>query len=254
MVAMASRCMNVIRELPHGSGIEVPWTLIIERLSLDKGSLVFPIIDISEENLKQTAGRVAYALMLFTPFCKITAGCNAALGLSHLVWCVCNIKRFQSRELDRKELEKAFIRISTAVYDIVIVYLFSPYFIGSSYLKGVLLLSLIVSPQQALQLHHAIFAKAVKAEKKPEEEEKKDAENKEKPVEKPREIDHFHLKDDCLIQVFCRGLMDTWLPPEAKAGWKDRLCALPSNLGSYAGSLWRWRAVVNVPPRADAPK
>jgi hypothetical protein len=249
MVAVASRCMNVIRELPHGSGIDIPWTLIVERLSLDKGSLVFPIVDISEENLKQTVGRIAYALMLFTPFCKIAAGCNTALGLSHLVWCVCNIKKFQSKELDRKELEKSFIRLSTAVYDLVLIYLFSPYFIGSGYLKGVLLLSLIVSPQQALQLHHAIFAKAVIQPAKAAEEEAKDEDK-----EKPREIDHFHLKDDCLIQVFSRGLTDTWLPPEAQATWRDRLWALPSGMGSYASSLWRWRAAANVPPRIDAPK
>jgi len=245
--------MNTIRQLPHGSGIEVPWTLMIERLSLDKGSLVFPIIDVSEENIKQTAGRVAYALTLLTPFCKIAAGCNAALGISHLVWCVCNIKKFQSKELDRKELERAFIRLSTAVYDLAIVFLLSSYFIGSGYLKGILMMSLIVSPQQALQFHHAIFAKA---EIKPPEAEKKEAKagNDEKSTNQPKVIDHYHLRDDCLIQMFSKGLTDTWLPPEVQSTLKDRVWTVPSILGSYTMSVYRSCVSKAPPPRVDAPK
>ncbi|MBS0649119.1 MAG: hypothetical protein JSS10_07860 [Verrucomicrobia bacterium] len=236
-----TRCTNALRNLPLDSGIHFPWTFLVERLSLDKGSLVLPIFDFSEDNIQQTAGRVIYVLMLMDPFCKLAALCNGVLGSTHFVWCVCNIRRFHAQELDRKEFEKAIIRLSTAVYDVAVVFLLSRYCPGSGYLKGLLLLTIALSPQQFTQFHQAIFslqekpkqATAADAAKEESKEEGKLA------AEPAKEKDYYHLREDCLIQVFAQGCTDAWLPPQPQSTWKDRFMSLPSGLTSYAGSVYQ---------------
>lgn len=230
-----SRCMNAVRALPVDSGINLPWTLMVERLSLDKGSLVLPVFDFSEDHIKQTAGRVIYALMLLDPFCKLAALCNGVLGAMHFVWCVCNIRKFHSNELNRNEFEKTIIRLSTAVYDLALVFFLSSYCPGSGYLKGLLFLTIAISPQQFMQFHHAIFAHAEKEQPKAE-----PAKDEAKLVAPSlREIDFNALREDCLIKVFAKGWTDAWLPPKPESTWKDRVMALPSGLTSYSASLYQ---------------
>lgn len=234
-----TRCTNAIRNLPLDSGINFSWTVIVEQLSLDKGSLVLPVFDFSEDHIKQTAGRVVYVLMLLNPFCKLAILCNGILGATHFVWCVCNIRRFHSYELDRKEFEKSIIRLSTVVYDLVVVFLLSRFCPGSGYLNGLLLLTIALSPQQFTQFHQAIFAHKIKeapAAAPPAEGQSKE---EAKPVAAPpKEKDFYHLREDCLIQVFAKGCTDAWIPPQPQSTWKDRVLSLPSGLTSYAGSVY----------------
>ncbi len=223
MTSIHTKCLNVIRALPLESGIDIPWKWM-EDHKLTNGSLVLPIIDISEENIKQTAARVVFALMLLTPICQFIAACNFGLGSAHLIWCVCNMKNFRDKSIDRTEFERAFIRLSTAVYDFAIFYLLSSHFIGSGYLKGFLLVSIALAPQQILQLHHAVFAKAETA-------------SEEAPAEKV--ADPYHLNEECLIQVFAKGMTDTIIPPEIKKGFWSRIISLPTGLGSYTMNTYR---------------
>jgi hypothetical protein len=162
---------------------------------------------------------------------------NLGLGITHFVWCVINIKKIHAKEdgYTHEEVERALIRISAGVYDLVIAYLLGSSLMNS--IAGRFSVPLVVAlfPTYAIQLHHLIFEKAQTPFKE-----------QEKEINK---TNHSALRVGCLIKQFCEGLTFMFLPPpEPKT---SRWLALPFSLQVFGSATLRRFFPLNKPKSED---
>lgn len=214
MGSILSSYINVVRTFPLGSAIDLPWGWMEEH-KLTEASVVYPAFDFRDESkIRQTAARFFVAIVL-PSLAKPVGYANLGLGVAHLVCCICNIKKIHSKEegYSPKEVEKAFIRCFTGIYDLAIGYLLNYSLIGRCTVSVVFALG----PSYPIQLHRLIFEKAKKTLGEG--------------VTVKTEIDHDNLKEGCFIRQFSEGLTLTFLPaPETQA---SRVWAIYSALGTW---------------------
>jgi hypothetical protein len=195
--------MNAVRTLPQGSALDIPWSWM-EAHQLTEGSIVYPTIDFkNEKKIQQIAARLFFAIIL-PSLAKPFGYANLSLGITHLVWCICNIQKIQKREegYTTQDIENALTRIFTGIYDLAIAHLLCSSFMSSLIGRSSIPFAFALFPSYPIQLHHLIFEKATK-----------------KIAEDKTEINNHVLKAGCLIKQFCNGLMVTFLPePNAQKG------------------------------------
>jgi hypothetical protein len=220
--------MNAVRNVPQGSAIDIPWGWMKEH-QLTENSVIFPSFDLANENkITQTAARLFFAVIL-PRIAKPFGYANLSLGLTHLIWCVVNIKKIRNKEdgAGLQDIENALIRLFTGVYDLAIAYILYSSLLNTIYAKTILVLAVALVPAYPIQLHHLIFQKATNKI----EETNNDASEKNFKIE----IDHRALKVGCLIKQFCNGLVETFAPEltELPKTLGDRAWALPTALGTF---------------------
>jgi hypothetical protein len=233
--------MNVVRHLPQGSAIDIPWGWM-EQHHLTKESVIGPF-DFSEDKIKQTASRLFFAVIL-PNFAKPFGYANLGLGTAHLVFCVINIRKIRDKEGDysTKEIENALIRMCTGVYDLAIAYLLYSSFMSSIWGKSTIYLAFALAPVYPIQFHHMIFEKVTK---------QIPGDPKEPAAAQPKEeIDHRDLRVGCLIKQICTGIIETFMPEptEEPKGYGQRALALPYALGTWGKNSY---ATLRGLPRAD---
>lgn len=232
MGAFIASCTSAIRKLPQGSALDAQWW-VLEKFHMTKSSIIFDKIDLCDENkITQTAARFFLAVLL-PPLAKPFGYVNCGLGLTHLVWCVVNIKKIRAKQdnCSTQDIEKALIRVFTGLYDLGIAYILCSPFMTSIYGRFTIPLFFALLPTWVIQLHHLIFEKATiqievanqtSAEKK-----------------FTVEVDHQALKVGCLIKQFCNGLVETFMPappPEPMTflqTTKRSALAMPYALGTF---------------------
>lgn len=228
MPSLISSCMNVIRNLPQGSSIDIPWGWMKSQ-QLAEESVIFPNFDLkNEQKIQQTAARLFFAWILPSlarPFGLV----NVSLGITHFVWCICNIQQIRRKEngYSSKDFENALIRILTGVYDLAIGYLLCSSLMTSIYGKSTIPLMFALLPSYSIQLHYLIFEKATR--------QVVDEKDKQKIT---TEIDHRALKVGCFIKQFCNGLILSFFPEPQAQGLVARLTSLPSALLSIGAIKW----------------
>ncbi len=212
MGSILSSYINVVRTFPLGSAIDLPWGWMEEH-KLTEASVVYPTVDLRDEpKIRQTAARLFVAIVL-PSLAKPVGYANLGLGVAHLVWCICNIKKIHSGEegYSPKEVEKALIRCFTGIYDLAIGYLLHSSFMNSLIGRCTVPLVFALLPSYPIQLHRLIFEKAKKT--------------------LTEGIDHDNLREGCFIRQFSEGLTLTCLPaPEPKT---SRAWAIPSALATW---------------------
>lgn len=242
MGTIGQQCIQTIRQAPLFSAFDAPWG-ILEQHKLTENSILFPKVDFSIDKIQQTAIRAFFGLTLPT-LAKHMAFWNLGMGVAHSVWCIIHIRKFQGNEkgFERDEIEKAFIRMTAGVYDLVLSLLFRFNYPGATLIHVVLPIVIVAWPQAALQLHQCIFNKAVispSAPAKPSgpapEQKDKAADNKAPSSSQTGLIDHFHLEEGCLVKQFAKGLTDAILPPppppsEPAPGLLSRVRSIPNAL------------------------
>jgi hypothetical protein len=225
--------MNAVRNLPQGSALDAPWGWM-EQHHLAESSVIYPTFDLSNENkITQTAARFFFAVLLPT-FAKPFGYANLGLGVTHLVWCVINIKKIRNKEdgCGPQDVEKALIRIFTGIYDLAIAYILYSSLLSTLWGRSIVILTIALVPAYPIQVHHWIFEKATKQI------EKAGKDGAEKKIK--TEIDHRALKVGCLIKQFCSGLVETFIPEPAPVpkGYGERALALPYALGTWGRSTF----------------
>jgi hypothetical protein len=233
MGSVLTSCMNVVRHLPQGSAIDIPWGWM-EQHKLTEDSAIYPLDLTNEDKIKQTVSRLFFAYIL-PNFAKPFGYANLGLGTIHLVWCVINIRKIREKidGYSSKEVENALIRICTGIYDLAIAYLLYSSFMSSILGRSTILLAFALVPDYPIQLHHFIFEKATKQIPG----EQKKGENP-KPKE---EINHHALREGCLIQQFCKGLVETFIPEPTEEEPKNlqyRVMALPNAMVKFGADVY----------------
>jgi hypothetical protein len=182
--------------------------------------------------------------VLLPTFAKPFGCANLGLGVTHLVWCVINIKKIRNKEdgCSSQDVEKALIRIFTGVYDLAIAYILYSSLLSTLWGRSIVILTIALVPAYPIQVHHMIFEKATN---KIEEAGKEGAEKK-----FTYEIDHRVLRVGCLIKEFSNGLVETFIPPppETPKSLKDRALAVPYGIGTWGRSCY---ATLRGFPRED---
>lgn len=171
---------------------------------------------------------------MLLPFLAKPFGCvNCGLGLTHLVWCVVNIKKIRAEQdnCSKQDIEKALIRIFTGLYDLGIAYILCSPFMTSIYGRFTIPIFFALLPTWAIQLHHLIFEKATKQILAGS---RNSSENK-----STFKVDHNALKVGCLIKQLGNGLIETFMPappPEPRTYLQTaRHCAMamPNAFGTF---------------------
>lgn len=247
MTALISSCIGVIRTLPQGTALEVPWSWL-QQHELAEGSIIYPTIDFSNEHkVRQTAARLFFAIIW--PFLAKPFGyANTGIGIAHFVWCICNVNKIRKREdgYSGQEMENALVRILTGVYDLAVAYILCSSLMSSLYGQSTIPLLFALLPSYPLQLHHLIFEHATKT-----------IPSDDKKAPPKIEVDYYNLKVGCLIKQFCSGLVLTFFPePKAAATLKDRLLTFPAAIWGFgtatASKIWTNGAAAQPPAGSKA--
>jgi hypothetical protein len=221
--AFTGNCIRAISDSNFCSGIEMGWHLV-NHFKATEGSPLSPKVEFSADKISQSVIRGLFAFYL-PQICWVGFCSNGAMGGIHFIYCICNIKT-----IDRKELEKAFVRLAIAAYDLAIYFLLaSPVFgyLGIP-IKVIIIVAFAFYPQLTLQLHRIFFG--------PLEKEIPDPAAKAEENKKIKTIEFSQLDPACVIQSFAKGINDTWLPPPAPVpltNWqslKSRCYAFPSSM------------------------
>lgn|GEM_PF-1622788 len=232
MSAFIASCTSAIRKLPQGSALDAQWW-VLEQFHMTKSSIIFDKIDLCNENkITQTAAR--FFLVVLLPLLAKPFGCvNCGLGLTHLVWCVVNIKKIRAEQdnCSTQDIEKALIRIFTGLYDLGIAYILCSPFMTSIYGRFTIPIFFALLPTWAIQLHHLIFEKATN---------QIEVANQNSTEKKfTIQVDHNALKVGCLIKQFSKGLIETFMPAPPLEPMtflqttKQRVGAMPYALGTF---------------------
>jgi hypothetical protein len=232
MGSIITSCMNVVRHLPQGSAVDIPWEWM-EQHKVTESSVIYPLDFTNEDKIKQTVSRLFFAIVL-PNFAKPLGYANLGLGTVHLLWCVINIRKIRDKTegYSSKEVENALIRMCTGVYDLAIAYLIYSSFMSSIWGRSTILLAFALVPAYPIQLHHMIFEKGTKQIA---------GEPKEVEVPQPKEeIDHCDLRVGCLIKQICSGLVETFIPEPAPLpkSLSQRAMSLPNALGTWGRSSY----------------
>ncbi len=143
---------DVIKEFPLTTAFDGPWKWLEEK-GLSQNSI---LADPSKEKIHATLARVCFGILL--PYiAKPAAWCNLGIGAVHLSFL--GYALIQRKEIDRKELQKAFIHVAAGVYDLALAYLSGLVLVRIALIAGIALL-----PNYVNRVHRFIFATAPTAQ------------------------------------------------------------------------------------------